>query len=160
MQEFGDPEEAAPAPRVAPAPGLSRPRMAPAPPLPAREGEDGAAVAARIAAETAGPDLALAPAAGRGDEIYRQSLDRFFELLAAAPPEGIRTADLIGQSGVSNGQAYKIRDRLAERGAVAQPGRGLLAPVPGRDAAAEYAALRAGDDALGRAAERRLQSVS
>lgn len=160
-EEFGEQEEASPA-----APVLSRPRMAPAPPLQADEGdsESGAAVSARIAAETAGPAVTPSPEArARAAEIYAQSEEAFFTLLSAGPPEGIRTAALIAESGMSNGQAYKVLSRLAERGAVTQPGRGLYAPVPGRDARAEYAALKAGDDALGRGAEgrvaRRLQSV-
>jgi hypothetical protein len=153
-EEFGEPEEASP---VAPAPPLSRPRMAPAPPLPARDDEDGATAAARIAAETAGPDAASSPEVrARAAEIYAQAEERFFALLADAPPEGIRTAELVGESGVSNGQAYKMRDRLAERGAVSLPRRGFIAPVPGRDARAEYAAVKAGDDALGRSAEGRV----
>ena len=154
VEEFGEPDEAAPAP----VPELQRPRMAPAPPLPASE--DGAQVAARIAAETAGPDLASSPEArARAAEIYAQSEDAFFTLIASAPPEGIRMADVIEQSGVSTSQAYKMRDRLAERGAVSLPRRGFIAPVPGRDARAEYLAVRAGDDALGRDAERRLGLV-
>jgi hypothetical protein len=154
-EEFGEPGEA-PAPAAAEIP-LTRRHLAPAAPA---DGDSGAVVSARIAAETAGPDLGSSPEArARGAEIYARSEETFFELIAAAPPEGIRMADLIERSGVSNGQAYKIRDRLAERGAVSQPQRGCVAPVPGRDAAAEYAAVRAGNDALGRKAARYLQSV-
>jgi len=157
-EEFGEPHEAEKAPAAEPAP-LVRPYVAPAPPL-ADDDESGAAVAARIAADTAGPDTAPSPAArARGAEIYAQAADRFFALIADAPPEGIRTAELIEVSGMSSAQAYKILDLLSERGAVARP-RGIVAPVPGRDAAAEYAAVRAGNDALGRRAARRLESVS
>lgn len=151
LEEFGEPQQAA-----APAP-LVRPYLAPAPPV---AEDSGAAVSARIAAETAGPDVPSSPEVrARATEIYEQSRDRFFALLAAAPPEGVRTADLIEMSGMSNGQAYKVLGLLAERGAVTQPGRGLCAPVPGRDAAAEYAAIRAGSDALGRRAARHLAAV-
>jgi hypothetical protein len=153
VEEFGEPA-AVPAPD----PGdtqLARPRLAPA-----AEAESGAAVSARIAAETAGPDLApSSEAAALGTEMYARSEEAFFDLIASAPPQGIRTADLIEASGVSTSQAYKILDRLAERGAVTRPQRGYVAPVPGRDAAAEYAAVRAGNDALGRRAARHLQSV-
>jgi hypothetical protein len=153
VEEFGSPDEAAPARAPAPPPGDGQ-----------GEDESGAAVAARIAAETAGPDVSpTAEARARAGEIYALAEDRFFALLAAAPPEGARTAVLIGESGMSNGQAYKILNRLAGRGAVTQPGWGLYAPVPGRDARAEYAAVRAGDDALGSGAAERvarhLQSV-
>lgn len=161
-EEFGEPQEA-----VVPdaAPELPRPRLVPAPPLPGDDTESGAAVAARIAAETAGEDIAPAPGtASRASEIWARSQDKFLGLLASAPPEGIRTARLIEESDVSNGWAYKTLNQLAERGAVTQPGRGLFAPVPGRDVKAEAAALKAGTEALGRDAarrvERHLQSVS
>lgn len=154
VEEFGEPQQA-PAPEGTP---LVRPRLAPLAPAP--EAESGAAVSARIAAEAAGPDLeSSAEARARGAELYAQAEESFFDLIASAPPEGIRVADLIERSGVSNGQGYKMLDRLAERGAVARPRRGYVAPVPGRDAAAEYAAVRAGNDALGRRAARLLQSV-
>jgi hypothetical protein len=156
LEEFSEPGET-PAPAADGAP-LVRPRLTPLAPV--AEDGSGAAVSARIAADTAGPDLASSPEArARGAEMYARSEEKFFELIASAPPQGIRMADLIEASGVSNGQAYKIRDRLAERGAVSQPQRGHVAPVPGRDAAAEYAAVRAGNDALGRRAARLLQSV-
>jgi hypothetical protein len=156
LEEFGEPA-AAPAPAPGDTP-LVRRHLAPL--APAAAEDSGAAVSARIAADTAGPDLASSPEAMTlGTEMYARSEEQFFDLIASAPPQGIRTADLIGRSGVSNGQAYKILDRLAERGAVTRPQRGLVAPVPGRDAAAEYAAVRAGNDALGRRAARHLQSV-
>jgi hypothetical protein len=156
VEEFGEPGAQVPA--DAEGTPLVRRHLAPAAPLPAAE--SGAAVSARIAADTAGPDLASSPEArARGTEMYAQAEEAFFEMIASAPPQGIRMADLIEASGVSSSQAYKIRDRLAERGAVTQPQRGYVAPVPGRDAAAEYAAVRAGNDALGRRAARILQSV-
>jgi hypothetical protein len=158
VEEFGEPQQAAGV-SVPDSSPLVRPYLAPVPPLPG-DGESGAAVAARIAAETAGPDVLFTEEArARGAEIYAQSLETFFGLISSAPPEGIRKAELIELSGVSNGQAYKILNQLAERSAVGEPGRGLVAPVPGKDAAAEYAAMRAGNDALGRRAARRLESV-
>jgi hypothetical protein len=158
VEEFGEPRQAGRASAADPAP-LVRPYLAPVPPM-AEDGESGAAVAARIAAETSGPDLAPSPdARARAAEIYAQSEEKFFALLGDAPPAGIRKAELIERSGVSNGQGYKILGQLAERGAVTEPARGMVAPAPGRDAAAEYAAIRAGNDALGRRAEKRLQSV-
>jgi hypothetical protein len=161
--EFGEPEEAPAAPGVAassaPAPA-PRPHLASLPPAGEDDDEDGAAAAARIAAETDGDDIAPVPGAEvRAAAITAANRARFFSLLAAAPPDGARTAELIGQSGVSNGWAYDTLGRLAERGAAAQPARGLFAPVPGRDAAAEYAAMKAGDGALAGKAERRLASV-
>jgi hypothetical protein len=161
VEEFGEPG-AAPSGTAAGA-EFSRPRMAPAPPD-GGDAESGASVAARIAAETEGPDVSpTAEARAKAAEIYAQVEERFFSMLAAAPPAGVRTAALIEESGMSNGQAYKILNRLAERGAVTRPGRGLYAPVPGRAARAEYTAIRAGDDALGRGAAdrvaRHLQSV-
>jgi hypothetical protein len=151
-EQFGEPG-AAPS-QTAPGAEFSRPRLSPLAP---GDPESGAAVAARIAEETDGPDVSpTAETRALGGKIYAQSEDRFFDLLAAAPPSGARTADLIAGSGMSNGQAYKILNRLADRGAVTQPGRGLYAPVPGRDARAEYTAIRAGDDALGRGAADRV----
>lgn len=158
VEQFGEPGTAA-----ASVPGeTARLHAAAAPP--AEEDRDGAAVSARIAAETAGGDVVpSAAAAARASEIWAQSQERFFGQLAGAPPEGIRTAELIEESGVSNGWAYKTLGQLAERGAVTQPGRGRYAPVSGRDVKAEAAALRAGTEALGRDARRiaarHLQSV-
>lgn len=162
LEEFGEPGAAAPA--AAAGSEFTRPHLPPAPPGGDGDAGDGASVAARIAAQTEGPDVSpTAEAQARGGDIYAQSEEHFFTLLATAPPAGIRTAELVRQSGMSNGQAYKILNRLAERGAATQPGRGLYAPVPGRDAKAEYMALKAGDDALGRGAAdrvaRHLQSV-
>jgi hypothetical protein len=151
VREFGEPGEAL---GTAGAAEFTRRRLSPLAP---DDPESGAAVAAAIAAETEGPDVApTAETRALGGKIYAQSEDRFFTLLAAAPPDGARTADLIAGSGMSNGQTYKILNRLADRGAVTQPGRGLYAPVPGRDARAEYTAIRAGDDALGRGAADRV----
>lgn len=153
LEEFGEPAPA-PAPGASP---LVRPRLVPAAPLP--EQDSGAAVSARIAAETAGPDLPSSPdVRARATEIYERSLAAFFALIASAPPEGTATKSLIDRSGISSSQAYKILDQLAERGAVTRP-RGAVAPVPGRDAEAEYAAVRAGNDALGRRAARHLAAV-
>lgn len=157
-EEFGEPGEP-PAPVTGEAGPLRADPAAPAPGW-----ESGGAVAARIAAETEGDDIAPSPAAAaRAAGIWAAQQDRFLGLLAAAPPEGTRTAELIGESGVSNGWAYKTLSRLADRGAVTQPGRGLYAPVPGRDVKAEAAALKAGTEALGRDAARKagryLQSV-
>jgi len=144
-EEFGEPEEASPAPAAPPAPAG----------VPGDD-EDGAAAAARIAAETEGPDAEPVPgAAPRASEITARNQGRFFALLASAPPGGARTADLTADSGVSSGWAYNTLNRLLDRGAVTQPGRGRWAPVPGRDGAAEAAALKAGDDALIRGAEGR-----
>jgi hypothetical protein len=151
VEEFGEPGEA-----PADAPGFSRRRLSPLAPDD-DDPESGAAVAARIVAETAGPDPSpTAETRAMAAEIYAQTEDRFFALLAAAPPQGASVAELRGGSGMSNGQAYKILGRLADRGAVAQPSKGKYAPVPGRDARAEYTAIRAGDDALGRGAADRV----
>jgi hypothetical protein len=162
VEEFGEPQDV-PAPDSAAGAEFPQPRPAAAPPE--RGGESGAAVAARIAAETAGEDIAPVPgAASRASEIWAKNQDRFFGLLADAPPEGVRTAWLVEESDVSNGWAYKTLNQLTERGAVTQPKRGMFAPVPGRDVKAEAAALKAGTEALGRDAasrvERHLQSVS
>jgi hypothetical protein len=83
-----------------------------------------------------------------------------FALLADAPPQGIRTADLIARSDVSSTWAYDTLGRLAERGAVTRVRQGLHAPVPGRNPGAEWAAVRAGDDALAGDARRYLESVA
>jgi hypothetical protein len=165
--EFGEAEDA---PVAAGAPGtvvsqepapLSRPRLAPLPPVSdADENEDGAAAAARIAAETEGDDIAPVPGArARVGEIRAANQARFFGLLASAPPEGIVTADLITQSGVSSTWAYDALGRLAERGAVTRVRQGVHAPVRGRNPGVEWAAVRAGDDALAGDARRYLQSV-
>lgn len=161
-QEDGDPEEASasPAPAGAAAP-LARPRLAPLPPVEdGEDDEDGAAASARIEAETAGDDIAPVPGApGRVGEIRAANQARFFALLAAAPPEGIRTADLIARSDVSSTWAYDALGRLAERGAVTRLRQGVHAPVCGRNPGAEWVAVRAGDDALAGNARRYLQSV-
>jgi hypothetical protein len=148
-QEHGEPEPAAPAPARIPVSSSQEP-----------DRESGAAVAARIAAQTAEPDIAPSPsAAARAADITARNTERFFALLATASPGGARAADLAAGSGMSQAWAYGTLGRLLERGAVMQPRRGLYAPVPGRDARAEAMAVKAGDDALRRDAETRLRLV-
>jgi hypothetical protein len=149
-----------PAPATA-APELVRRHLAPLPPLePGDEDEDGATAAARIAAETAGDDIAPVPAAAaRVGEIRAANQARFWDLIAGAGPGGIRTADAIEQSGVSSTWAYDALGRVADRGAVTRVRQGSYAPVSGRHPGAEWAAVRAGDEALGGDARRYLQSV-
>lgn len=165
-EEFGETGDApatagAPGTAVPQAPGtLSRPHLSPLPPAGDDEDEDGATAAARIAAETEGDDLAPFPGAdARVGQIRAAQQARFLDLLATSPAEGMRTADLIRQSGVSNGWAYDTLGRLASRGAVTRVRQGVHAPVPGRNPSAEWAAVRAGDNALAVSAEKYLQSV-
>lgn len=158
--EAEEAEVTAPAAPASAGAELDRPRLAPLSPADDDDDEDGASAAARIAAETEGDDIAPLPgASARVGDIRAANQARFFALLAAAPPEGIRTADLIIQSDVSSTWAYDALGCLADRKAVRRVRQGVHAPVPGRDPAAEWAAARAGSDALAVTARRYLQSV-
>jgi hypothetical protein len=128
-------------PGDAPAPAAAGP--------PETDAESPAEAAARIAAETSGPDpaptAAMLAAASGGTEARKRA---FCDALAAAPPRGISPAELMRASGMPRSTVMNYLARLRDRGAVAQPGEGAYAPVPGRDVHAELGAVRAGDDML------------
>ncbi len=134
-EEFGEPKAPSGSPSAA------------APP-PGEDPDTGAAVAAAIARETEGPDLAptaAAEAAVRGTGTTRR--EKFAAALASAAPPGITRGALAEASGYSPSLVSAELKRLAERGAaVSQDQRWL--PVPGRDVLAELLAAKAGDDAL------------
>lgn len=123
---------------------------APAVPPPARRADEGtgAAVAAAIAAETEGDDLAPTPAAEaatRGAGATRR--EKFAAAVAAAGTDGITRGALAAASGFSPSQVSAELKRLAGRSAVISRDQ-RWHPVPGRDVRAEMEAARAGDDAL------------
>lgn len=138
VEEFGEPEETAPASVRTSAPAL-----------PPDDGqEDGATVAARIAAETSGPDLpptAETQARAAGGRAAR--VKAFCDELAAAT-EGTSPAALIKASGLPRSTVMDYLRRLLDRGAVTRPGDGVYVPAEGRSVHAELGAIGAGDDAL------------
>ncbi len=106
------------------------------------------AVAAAIAKETEGDDLAptaTAEAAARGTGATRR--EKFAAALAAASGTGITRGALADASGYSTSLVSAELKRLAERGAATSRDQRWF-PVPGRDVRAEMEAARAGDDAL------------
>jgi hypothetical protein len=124
-------------------------RPAPSPPPAARSAVlDPAAVAAQIAAETAGPDpapTAEAQAMAAGGAARRREL--FCDALAAAAA-GIPPAALVEASGLGRSTVMDYLKRLLERGAVTRPEEGIYVPAPGRSVHAELRAIREGDSAL------------
>lgn len=129
------------------------------PPPAARPAEDsGAAVAAQIAAETQGDDLAPTPSAAAAAGTGASRRDRFAAALTAATGDGITRAALAAASGYSPSQVSAELKRLAERGAAVSRDQ-RWHPAPGRDIRAELLAIRAGDDAI-IPAEMRLHLVS
>jgi len=136
-EEYGEPDQDSVSPSSAPPPAED-----------AAGTGTGAAVAAMIAAETAGDDLAptaAAAAAVAGTGATRR--ERFAAALAAASGTGITRGALADASGYSPSLVSAELKRLSERGAAVSRDQKWL-PVPGRDVLAEMEAARAGDDAL------------
>lgn len=116
VEEFGEPqaEQAAP-----PAPAATVPA-----------GSDGAEVARRIAAETAGPDASPSPEAHARARGERALCDA----LTAAGPDGISPADLKEASGLGNTAIHDKLGALLAAGAVTQAARRApYVAVPGAD---------------------------
>lgn len=133
-------------------------------PAPSAPGEgDGASVAARIDAETEGPDIPPPDkrAMARVATAMRQQKEAFADALAGAS-HGISPAQLQDESGMSSSWVHQMLAALTDRGAVTKIRRGLYAPVPGIDMHEAVRAVESGNDALLRDARqqiRRLQSV-
>lgn|GEM_PF-1453342 len=141
VEMFGDPGETEHGPGYAPAAAV--------PPPAGGQDEDGAAVAARIAAETEGDDIAPAPgAAARASAGKAARRKAFCDALAAAGPAGISRRELIEASGMSPSWVSDTLSRLADRGAVTRVDDGVWRPVPGRSVHAELGAVAEGDAAL------------
>lgn len=133
-------------------------------PAPSAPGEgDGRSVAARIEAETGGPDFAPDKRiVARLPEVMRQQKEAFADALAAAS-HGISPAQLGEESGMGKSWIYGMLAPLLERGAITQPRRGLYVPVHGADIREAIAQVDADAAALLRDARRtvrQLQSVS
>jgi hypothetical protein len=119
-------------------------------PPPAEEGTDtGAAVAAMIAAETEGDDIApTAAGAARARGGVARGRDAFAAALASAGQDGTSPADLTAASGMSRSWVHDMLARLADRGAAVKVRRGRYAPAPGTDIARALRDIEAGDTAL------------
>jgi hypothetical protein len=134
VARFGEPPETAAAPAAAGAPPRDM---------------DAAEAAAMIDAETDGEDIAPTAAAAAATEgAVARGKRRLCDLLAAAPPEGVRTGELVGESGMSRSAVAPLLRRLEGRGAAVQPAHGRWAPVPGVDVRGALRAVDAGDDVL------------
>lgn len=155
--EFGGAEAEMPEVEEPEAAPVTR-RAAATPPLQGQE--SAAAVAARIAEETAGEDaVPTASAAASVADVLRSQEDRFAAALAAAGPRGASPGELVRVSGMGRTWVQDRLKALTERGALTRLKQGLYAPRPGRDVAAELAAVKAGADALLGDARRHLRVV-
>lgn len=136
--------------------------IGPAPSTVPGEG-DGRSVAARIEAETQGPDFTPDKRiVARLGDVMRQQKEAFADALAAAS-HGISPAQLGEESGMSKSWIYNMLAPLLEHGAVTQPRRGLYVPAPGADIHEAIRKVEADAAALLRDARRtvrQLQSVS
>lgn len=102
---------------------------------PSAPGEgDGVSVAARIGAETDGPDIPPPDrrTSARHGQVMRERKDAFADALAAAA-RGITPAQLESESGMSSSWIYPMLGSLTEAHAVTRLQRGLYAPAPGAD---------------------------
>lgn len=115
-------------------------------PAPSAPGEgDGASVAARLEAETQGPDFtADRRNVTRLGDVMRAKREVFADALAGAL-HGISPGQLEEESGMSKSWVHPRLTRLVDRGAVTQPRRGLYVPVPGTDI---HAAIRQVEDEI------------
>lgn len=118
-------------------------------PAPSAPGEgDAREVAARIEAETAGPDaVPTRRAAARVGDITRQQKEAFCDALEAGR-DGISPDQLTAESGMSRSWVHSKLPLLIEAGAVTQLRRGIYAPVPGADIHGALRRLDAEADAL------------
>lgn len=147
VEEFGEPQ-AAPAARPERPSGYD----------PGPEHESGAAVSARIAAETSGPDLAPTPEAVAKAPTKAQ-LRRLFADTVQGAPGGISPAEVMRVTGMPRSTVMSYFTRLLDRGAVTRPEEGVYMPVPGRHVHAELEAARSGDEMLRQDGEARLRLV-
>lgn len=129
-------------------------------PAPSAPGEgDGASVAARIEAETQGPDFAPDKRiVARVGDVMRMQKDRFADALAGTP-EGISPAQLAEDSGMGRTWIHQMLASLVEHGAVTQVRRGLYVAAPGADIHHAIAEVEGSADALFREARQKVRQL-